>query len=159
MILMEIRLLKYFLYVAEELHFTKAAEKLGISQPTLSHQIRLLESQLDTVLFDRNGKRVELTKSGQILVEHAKRIIYEIDKAKTNIKEIEKTEFAELKVGTSGNHLVYSTLLSFNKTYPNIKVSIFDVKMEETIQNILNASFDLGVIFLPVNHSLIDTIP
>lgn len=156
---MEIRLLNYFLSVTEELHFTRAAEKLGISQPTLSQQIRLLEDRLDTDLFQRNGATIELTEGGNILLEHVNRIFYELDQATTNLKELKKLDMGELRIGSSGNHLLYSSLKSFYKEYPGIKVSVYDLKTEETIENLRNSTFDIGVVFLPVHHSQIETIP
>lgn len=79
---MEFRLLQYFAILSQELHFTKAAEKLGITQPTLSQQIRLLENSLDTVLFRRMGKKIELTESGEILLEHVKKFFLKLIKQK-----------------------------------------------------------------------------
>ncbi|GJM81170.1 hypothetical protein HMSSN139_36660 [Paenibacillus sp. HMSSN-139] len=72
---MEHRLLEYFIAVGEDLHFTRAAERLGISQPTLSHQIRLLEQELGTALISRIGKKNYLTQAGSILLEHARRVV------------------------------------------------------------------------------------
>jgi DNA-binding transcriptional LysR family regulator len=63
----DLRHLKYFLMGSNELHFTKAAEKLGITQPTLSHQIKILEQELGFLLFNRIGKKIELTKVGEIV--------------------------------------------------------------------------------------------
>lgn len=156
---MEIRLLQYFLAVTEELHFTKAAERLGISQPTLSQQIRLLEERLDTVLFHRNGKKIELTESGHILLTHVNRIFFELDQAKTVIQELKGLNRGHLRIGCSGNHLLYSPLLSFHKQHPNIHVSVFDLETEKTIERLLHSEFDLGIVFLPVEHSQIETIP
>lgn len=156
---MEMRLLNYFLAVTEELHFTRAAERLGISQPTLSQQIRLLESRLDTVLFHRNGKKIELTEAGRILLEHVNRIFFELDQAKTIIQELKGLNRGELRIGSSGNHLIYSPLLSFHRQYPKIKISVFDLKTEKTVEGLLNSEFDLGIVFLPVHHPQIETIP
>ncbi|WMT42770.1 LysR family transcriptional regulator [Paenibacillus sp. D2_2] len=85
---MEHRLLEYFLAVSEELHFTRAAEKLGISQPTLSHQIRLLEHELGAPLFHRSGKKTILTQAGHILLGHAYRVINELKLARQEINEL-----------------------------------------------------------------------
>ena len=156
---MEIRLFKYFLAVTEELHFTRAAEKLGISQPTLSQQIRLLESRLETTLFHRKGTSIELTESGKALLKHVNRIFYEMDQIKTEINEIEGKNFGELKIGSSGNHLLYSSLTPFHKEYPNIKVSVHDLKTIQTIENLISSSFDLGIVLLPVHHPQIEVIP
>ncbi|MCG7336303.1 LysR substrate-binding domain-containing protein [Sporosarcina sp. ACRSM] len=156
---MELRLLKYFQTVCEELHFTRAAEKLGISQPTLSQQIRLLESQLEDDLFLRVGKKIELTAAGTILLEHVNRIFLEMEIAKEKIQELKGLNRGQLRIGTSGNHLLYASLLSFHQQYPNIKLSVFDLTTEETVLKILNSELDMGVVFLPIYHQQLETIP
>lgn len=156
---MELRLLKYFHAVCEELHFTRAAEKIGISQPTLSQQIRLLESELDAVLFLRVGKRIELTAAGKILLEHVNLIFLEMEQAKEKMQELKGLNRGQLRIGSSGNHLLYDPLLSFHEQYPNIKLSIFDLTTEETVLKILNAELDMGVVFLPIYHKQLETIP
>jgi|SRR5690625_1128403 len=156
---MEIRLLKYFLSVTEELHFTRASERLGISQPTLSQQIKLLESRLNTVLFHRNGANIELTESGKVLLKYVNRIFFELDQVKTELKELEGKSFGELRIGSSGNHLLYSSLIPFYKEYPNVKVSVYDLQTIKTIEKLLNSNFDLGVVLLPVHHPQIDVVP
>ena len=76
---MELRHLRYFLAVAESLHFGRAAQQLRIAQPSLSHQISQLESELQTKLFERSKKRVTLTESGQLFLEES-RLILEHDR-------------------------------------------------------------------------------
>ncbi len=156
---MELRLLNYFRFVCKELHFTRAAEKLGISQPTLSQQIRLLESWLDTELFFRIGKRIELTPAGAILLEHVNHIFLEIDVAKEKIQELKGLNRGQIRIGSSGNHLLYAPLLTFHEQYPNLKLSVFDITTEETVQKMLSSQLDIGVVFLPVYHPQIETIP
>ncbi|MEK3936605.1 LysR family transcriptional regulator [Sporosarcina sp. FSL W7-1349] len=156
---MELRLLNYFRVVCEVLHFTRAAEKLGISQPTLSQQIRLLEDRLDTTLFFRVGKRIELTPAGVILLEHVNQIFLEIDCASEKIEELKGLHRGQLRIGSSGNHFLYSPLLSFHEKYPKIKLSVFDFTSEEIVQKVLNSELDIGAIFLPVYHEQLQTIP
>ncbi|SCC18278.1 Protein of unknown function [Bacillus mobilis] len=80
MIPIELRQLEYFLAVSKELHFTKAAEKLNISQPSLSQQIRALEHEIGMPLFDRIGKKISLTDAGRILLLHSKTIFMKLNK-------------------------------------------------------------------------------
>lgn len=156
---MEHRLLEYFLTVAEELHFTRAADKLGISQPTLSHQIRLLEHELGTPLFHRSGKKNHLTQAGQVLMEHARRIFFELEQAKLEIGDIIGRQRGRLRIGCSGNHLLTSALISFHRKYPGIELTVIELATEETCDGLLNNQLDIGVVFLPLDDERLVSIP
>lgn len=148
---MEFRLLEYFLAVCEELHFTRAAEKLGISQPTLSQQIRLLEERIDTPLFRRVGKRNYLTEAGKTLREHTLNIFHELEQAQSEINELKGMQRGKLTIGCSGNHLLTQTLISFHQKLPGISMSILELATEETRNGLLTNKLDLGVVFLPLD--------
>src|SRR5689334_20479131 len=96
--LMELRHLRYFLAVAEANHFTRAAAMLHVTQPTLSHQIRQLEGQLNLQLFDRIGRRVRLTSAGELLLPHARRVVRELEAAQSALAELHGLKRGELKV-------------------------------------------------------------
>lgn len=148
---MEHRLLDYFLILAEELHFTKAADRLGITQPTLSHQIRLLEHELGTPLFQRSGKKTFLTPAGIILMEHAQRVNHELDQARLKIGELSGLKRGRLRIGCSGNHLLTDPLMSFHQLYPEIELTVMELATDETHAGLLANRLDLGVIFLPLD--------
>ncbi|GAB6990934.1 LysR family transcriptional regulator [Paenibacillus pini] len=152
---MEFRLLEYFMAVCEELHFTKAATKLGISQPTLSQQIQLLEGRMGTMLFRRVGKKNYLTEAGQTLKEHTLRIFHELEQAQTEINELKGMQRGKLRIGCSGNHLLTRTLLSFHMKVPGVSLSILELTTEETKQGLLANKLDLGIVFLPLNDDQI----
>lgn len=155
---MDIRLLEYFLAVCEELHFTRAAERLGISQPTLSQQIKLLEQRVGTELFKRIGRKIYITEAGKILQTHAQKVFYELEQAEIEINELLGMQRGKLTIGCSGSHLLHSTILSFHKQYPDIELSIVDMTTEKTTEKILQNEFDLGVVFLPIDEPQLESI-
>lgn len=156
---MEHRLLEYFIAVGEDLHFTKAAERLGITQPTLSHQIRLLEQELGTALISRVGKKNYLTQAGSILLEHARRVVYEVEQAKLEIGQISGVQRGQLRIGCSGNHLLESKLISFHRQHPGIELTVLELATEETRSGLLANQLDLGVVFLPLQDEQIVSRP
>lgn len=156
---MEHRLLEYFIAVGEDLHFTKAAERLGITQPTLSHQIRLLEQELGTSLIQRIGKKNYLTQAGATLLEHARRVVYEVEQAKLEIGQITGVQRGQLRIGCSGNHLLEDKLISFHRQYPGIELTVLELATEETRAGLLANQLDLGVVFLPLQDEQIVSRP
>lgn len=156
---MEHRLLEYFLAVCEELHFTNAARKLGISQPTLSHQIRLLEEEVGIPLFHRVGKKNHLTEAGHILRTHSLSIFHELNQAKTEISELKGLKRGHLRIGCSGIHLLTSTIISFHQQYPGIQLSVKELATEETTEGLLSNDLDLGVVFMPIQDEQLESTP
>lgn len=152
----EIRLLEYFLAVCEELHFTRAAEKLNITQPTLSHQIQLLEKRLNTQLFERNGKKIYMTESGNILKKHAQQVFYELEQAEIAIAELNGFQRGKITIGCSGNYLLHSAIATFHNKYPKIKLSVIDTTTEDTVEKIMTNQFDMGLVYLPVTNKLLE---
>src|SRR6185503_5018471 len=96
---MELRHLRYFLAVAESLHFGRAAEQLRIAQPSVSHQIRQLESEIQTKLFDRSKKRITLTESGQLFLEESRQILEHADRAALAARTGKRRETGHVRVG------------------------------------------------------------
>ncbi len=159
MILMDHRLLEYFLAVCQELHFTKAAERLGISQPTLSHQIALLEQRVGASLFVRIGKKVYMSEAGHILRRHALNVFHELEQAQLALDELRGLKRGQLRIGCSGNHLLTSALISFHETYPGIELSVTELATEETREGLLANRLDIGVVFLPFKDELLESVP
>lgn len=156
---MDYRLLEYFMAVASELHFTKAAEKLGISQPTLSQQIRLLEQRVGTPLFRRIGKKIYLTEAGTILRKHTARSFHELTQAQAMIQELKGLQRGRLRIGCSGNHLLTKALITFHAQHPGIELSVVELATEETWQGLLHHELDLGLVFLPLHDDQLVSIP
>lgn len=159
---MELRQLEYFITICKTLHFTKAAELLHITQPTLSQQIRNLEEEIGTPLFDRIGKKTALTEAGNILLSHAKQIFHEIDEAKAAVHDLHLVQRGSLKLGTlltCMNYLLPPAILDFKKSYANIDLQILGLPMTDIISGLLDNELDIGIGFLPVKHEELDVIP
>lgn len=159
---MELRQLEYFMAVCEELHFTKAAEKLNIAQPTLSQQIKILEGEVGKPLFDRIGKKTAITEAGKILLKHSKQVFYELEQAEAAIGELNGLERGSLTIGsllTCMNYLLPPAIVQFKERYPNIRLSVQGLRADEIEQSILENELDLGFTFLPSERDDLETIP
>ncbi|SFD75546.1 DNA-binding transcriptional regulator, LysR family [Paenibacillus catalpae] len=157
---MELRQLHYFIVTCEELHFTRASEKLGITQPSLSHQIKALEDDLGVPLFDRIGKKIAITEAGMILYKQSKLAIGNLTSAKEQIQELQQIERGTLSIGALPgelNQLVSSLLLDFHRVYPKVRIKIFGV--EDIVNRVLQNELDLAITILPVEDERISAIP
>lgn len=134
--------------VSKELHFTRAAEKLGISQPTLSHQIKTLEQELGYALFNRIGKKIELTKVGEIVKQEGLNIQSSLQSISSQIKAFANVEIGELKIAVLPGEitdLVSTLCIQFSQLYPNIKVFIETTDQVE--KAVLENRADFGIDF------------
>lgn len=159
---MELRQLEYFMAVCEELHFTRAAVKLNIAQPTLSQQIKSLEGEVGTPLFDRIGKKTALTEAGKILLKHSQKIFYEMEQAQAALRDLNGLERGKLTIGsllTSVNYLLPSAIVNFKRMYPNIELSVLGLRTEKIEKKIQETELDLGVTFLPHKNDGLESIP
>lgn len=157
---MELRQLNYFIVTCEELHFTRASEKLGITQPSLSHQIKALEDDLGVPLFDRIGKKIAMTEAGMILYKQSKLAFGNLSSAKEQIQELQQIERGTLSIGALPgelNQLVSSLLLDFHRDYPKVQIKIFGV--EDIVNRVLQNELDLAITILPIEDERIYTIP
>lgn len=159
---MELKQLEYFMVLCEELHFTRAAEKIGIAQPSLSQQIRLLEHEIGTPLFDRVGKKNMLTEAGEALRQHGYNVFHELSQAHAKISELQGLKRGSLKVGallTVVNYLLPPTLLAFHDKYPNVELSIQGLRTGDIINGLLHNELDLGIVSSPIEHEDLNVIP
>lgn len=146
---MELRQLKYFVHAAEKGNFTAAAEELYITQSTLSQQIMQLESELNTHLFDRIGRKVRLTESGQVMLEHARFVLAEVDKTRQAIEDLQGLLTGELRIGVTYafTALLLPLLTSFPKKYPGIRLRIVYAAPDELMPKLLAADLDIVLTF------------
>ncbi len=148
--------------LCRELHFTRAAEKLGIAQPSLSQQIRLLEHEIGMPLFDRTGKRTAMTEAGKILLHHSYHIFHELSQARAAISELQGLKRGNLKIGallTVVSYLLPQTVIEFHRSHPNIKLSVLGMRTGDIYHGLLQNELDLGIVCLPVEHDDIEAIP
>lgn len=115
--------MEYFIAVCEELHFTKAAEKIGISQPNLSLQIKALEEEIGTPLFDRIGKRIAMTEAGSILLRHGQSLFQNLQNAFHEIDELLDHHGGSLAIGVLPSEMDYRLtplFIDFHHRFPNV---------------------------------------
>lgn len=159
---LELKQLEYFMVLSRELHFTRAAEKIGIAQPSLSQQIRLLEHEVGTPLFDRIGKKTVLTEAGNVLLEHSYNVFHELSQARAAISELQGLERGTLKIGallTVVNYLLPPTIIGFHRSYPNIEISVVGLRTADIYEGLLQNELDLGIVFLPMEQHDLEAIP
>jgi LysR family cyn operon transcriptional activator len=145
---METRQLHYFLAVCDELHFTRAAERLGISQPTLSQQIRVLEDELSIPLFDRIGKRIALTEAGALLKDYAARMILNERNAKAAIDELRSFKRGTIRLGVLPSDLDYRLtplFIKFHDEFPHIRLQVTASTLlrEQVLDNSIDIALSL----------------
>jgi len=124
---MELRRLRYFVAVAEELHFGRAAERLEMAQPPLSRQIAQLERDLGVKLFDRSRAQIRLTAAGDVLLERSRQILDQIDSAFREVNRIGQGSAGRLRVAFVGSasHGVLPTIIkSYRSHYPDVDLAL-----------------------------------
>lgn len=144
---MELRRLKSFVVLAEELNFNRAAARLHISQPPLTRQIQLLESELGTPLFERLPKGLALTAAGLILLDDARRILGLVDATKDRAAQAGRGEIGRLDVGIFGSaifHHIPRLLLQFRSLYPSVQISLHEQTKAEQIQALRERRLTIG---------------
>ncbi len=148
---LELRHLRYFLMVAEELHFRKAAEKLYISQPGLSRQIRQLEELLGTSLLDRNKKKVSLTRAGEYLKEEVEFLLNHIEVTSRQLRLIGEGHSGEVRIGFLGSamqQVIPDLLVKLQQQYPDIRTSLEELSNNAQLNAILKDRLDIGFVRL-----------
>lgn len=152
---MELRVLKYFLMVAQEENITKAAQLLHITQPTLSRQLMQLENELGVKLFERSNHSIILTNDGLLLKRRAQEIVSLSEKTKKELS-IETEISGEIEIG-SGEFMSFSLfsdiISAFCKQYPNIHFNIYSGNADVIKERLENGGLDTGLLSEPVDIS------
>ncbi|MFN0727940.1 LysR family transcriptional regulator [Polaribacter gochangensis] len=147
----EIRHIKYFLAVAEDLHFRKAAERLFISQPGLSKQIKQMENDLGVVLFERHNRKVLLTKAGEYMKKELAINLKSMEHTLHHAKMLSDGKKGDLKfgyVGSAMQEIIPNLLMSFKSDYPDIVFSLKEMDNEKQVEGLLSYDLDLGFVRL-----------
>lgn len=148
---LEFRHLKYFLAVAEDLHFRKAAERLYISQPGLSRQIKQMEEDLGLKLFERHNRKVALTEVGKYLKNELTINLKQLDDIINHAKLLHDGKKGQLTLGYVGSamqKIIPELLLSYRTEHPDIVFSLKEMDNQKQIEELLNFNIDMGFVRL-----------
>ncbi len=146
---MELRHLRYFVTVAEELHFGRAAQRLFIAQPPLSQQIRQLEEELEVELFVRTSRKVSLTEAGQAFLKEAQAILARVDQAKLLAQRTARGEVGELSLGFTNSaafELLPRLLSAYRERYPHIHVTLQELRRDEQINALHTGRVQMAIV-------------
>lgn len=150
---MELRHLRYFVAVAEELHFTRAALRLHIGQPPLSQQIQALEEEVGALLLERSKRWVRLTEAGKLFLDDARHILALSEKAAETARRAARGEVGELRIGFTSSTpftAIFPTLINlYRKQFPHVSLSLRELSTMKQIEAINARTLDLGFIRPP----------
>jgi DNA-binding transcriptional LysR family regulator len=153
---MELRHLRYFIVVAEELHFGRAAHRLYISQPSLSIQIRDLERAVGVPLLVRTNRRVQLTEAGRVFLEGARRTLDQVDQAVKDAHRAHRGEIGLLTfgfVGSAAYEVLPSLLRAFRAANPDVELRLQSMTTKEQMAALAERRLDVGLLRLPVEEA------
>lgn len=157
---MDLRSLQYFVITAEELNITRAAEKLNMSQPPLSYQIKCLEQELGTTLFIRGKRGLQITESGQLLYRRAKEILSLASRAEEEIISINQGITGTISLGLvegTAPDIAGEWLSRFYRQYPNVRFRIVDGNSDDLLEKLRSGLISLAVITAPCDHLFLNS--
>ncbi|MBE9915562.1 LysR family transcriptional regulator [Paenibacillus donghaensis] len=156
---MELRHLRYFVTVAEELHFGRAASRLNIAQPPLSQQIRQLENELGFPLLFRNKQRVELTEAGKVFLEECRLTLKHIERAANAAEQAHKGATGRLDIGFVGSttYNIVPILQNYRLRFPSVNLVIHQMKTSNQLQALHDGSIHLAIVRTPIQNPLLNS--
>lgn len=146
---MDIRKLETFVCAAETFSLTEAAKLLHLSQPALSHQIKLLEEELDTILFIRSHTGLKLTEAGYLLLPYARRLLHDTNDLQEMMQSLKNQETGELRIAcssTSGRFVLPLMVARFCTAYPSVRASILACQPRYMVERLLESEAHLGIV-------------
>lgn len=150
---MELRRLRYFVAVAEELSFSRAAQRLRMAQPPLSNQIKQLEEELGVLLFERTSRGVLMTGAGELLLEEARRIFVQVDQTVRAVQRVGYGEVGRLTLGfvpSSSNEALPPILQRFSERFPGIELFLREMRPDLIVRRLRDKQIDVGFLYLPL---------
>jgi DNA-binding transcriptional LysR family regulator len=157
---MELRHLRYFVTLAEELHFRRAAERLHIAQPPLSQQIRLLETELGFQLLHRTKRTVQLTEAGQVFLAESRRILKQLEQAIEVGRQISRGELGQLVIGfvsSAAYNILPEILRTFRTCVPAVALELHELTTEQQLHWLRERRIDVGFVRPPVEDDALSS--
>jgi LysR family transcriptional regulator, cyn operon transcriptional activator len=158
----ELRHLRYFLAAADAQNFTLASDRLHITQPTLSHQIKQLEDELGVPLFIRLGRTVQLTVAGELFRTYASRALHEVELGRDALHDLENLKHGRLTLGvlsSFGTFTLPPILADFNAAYPGISINVLRLRSGEIERKLLEGELNLAIANAPASSDQIEVDP
>jgi LysR family hca operon transcriptional activator len=149
----DLRHLRYFVIVAEELNVTRAASRLHIAQPSLSMRIRKLESEVGTELFAREGRGIKLTDAGRIFLEHARKTLLDANRGIDLARQAANGESGHLSIGfnaPAGFNVFPRVVPAFRKQRPNVQITFHTFNILQQLEGLRRDQLDVAVVWLPI---------
>lgn len=159
--MIELRHLRYFIAVAEELHFGRAAERLHIAQPPLSQQIRQLENELGFQLFYRTKRSVQLTEAGQVFLAESRKLFKQLDQAIEAGRQVSRGERGLLVIGfvsSAAYNMLPIILRSFRTQVPEVRLELHEMATNEQLQWLQEGRIDIGFLRPPVEDKTLSLL-
>jgi DNA-binding transcriptional LysR family regulator len=154
--ILDLRRMRYFVAVAEELHFRRAAERLRISQPPLSQQIQALEQDIGTKLFERDRQRVFLTATGRVLLDRARRILGEVEATRIELRAAAGGEGGDLRIGFTASSglmpFLHRALHGFRTAHPGVRLALQEMPSLRQVEALRKRELDLGIVRKPARR-------
>ncbi len=153
---MELRQVRYFVAVAEELHFGRAARRVHVAQPALSKQVMNLERELGARLLDRRRRKVELTEAGRVLLERSRAILEGVEEAELATARAGSGETGQLTVGFTGMALYGAApriVKTFGERYPGVDLALREMRTPAMTEALLGRRLDIGFLHPPVGET------
>ena len=151
---MNLRRLRYFVAVAEELSFNRAAQRLHMAQPPLSNQVKQLEAELGVRLFERTSRGVLLTEAGEFLLDEARRLLAQVEQTVGMVQRVGQGEIGHLTIGfvpSASNATLPPLLQAFRNHAPGVELFLREMRPDRVVQRLWNKQIDVGFLYLPID--------